>query len=337
MKITALGVNSAFSSGEYVKSVSLEAINHELKKIVHSKKKNEPIPIKDIIKNLSSAAETMYKPKWQSNFILEFEKENGNPYRLVLDFGSDFRHSLQGAGYKLNDIDGYYCSHPHADHIGGIEGVALSHIFNPYFKEGKLEWLKNETTNEIDLIAKRLSNGEQIPEKYKPDLFGHKSVLNELWSAARPGLETIQGVTDVNLHTYFNVKYMQDNRPIIFDDAERKWSIYTVTSVHVNAGYRQMPSYGLMLESSDGKIIYMPTDTQFMTPRQVSLYYEKAHVVYQDCETGPRSEVHPHLDDLKTLSPHLKKKLILYHYGAEPETEPDEFKEILKTGTTHEY
>ncbi|MDH5716732.1 MAG: hypothetical protein OEZ22_03725 [Spirochaetia bacterium] len=337
MKVTALGVNSAFAIGDYVNALSVDSVINKLKEIIHEHPKNTPISINKIEKIIAQESEKMYLPKWQSNFILEFNQEDNKKYRLALDFGSDFRHSLHRAGYKLGDINGFYCSHPHADHIGGIEGIALSHIFNPYFREGKAEWLKNLNSKELDHVAKRLSNGEQIPAEFKPDLYGHKSVLNELWSAARPGLETLQGVTDVNLSTYFNVKYMQDNHPIVIHDGERHWSIYTVTSVHVNAGYRQMPSYGLMLECSDGQILFMPTDTQFMTPRQVSLYYDKANVIYQDCETGPRSDVHPHLDDLKTLTPELKKKLILYHYGIPPETKPGEFKHILKTGEVHEY
>jgi ribonuclease BN (tRNA processing enzyme) len=340
MRITALGVSSAFATGEYSRSVRLA----DLEQILSDQAStfSGKLSRKALRSAIESHARTMYQPRWQSNFILEFMKSDGEPYRLVLDFGSDFRHSLHGAGLGLGDIHGYYCSHPHADHIGGIEGIALSHLFNPFFRQGKADWLKN-SAGEIELVAKRLSNGEQIPADFKPDLYGHRSVLNELWSAARAGLETIQGVPDVNLQTYFNVHFMEDNKAIRMadgqtsDGAERFWEIFTVVSVHVNAGYRQMPSYGLMLKSNDGKVVFMPTDTQFMTPRQVSLYYESAQVIYQDCETGPRSDVHPHIDDLRTLKPEIKKKCLLYHFNARPEVGADEFMGILEIGDSRIY
>lgn len=331
MKIYALGVNSAFATGEFSDSVSLPDILHVLK----SSSLNKKISTKTLYAEFEKKARRVYQPKWQSNFVLEFLQPSGI-YRLVVDFGNDFRHSLKNSGFGLSDIHGYYCSHPHADHIGGIESIALSHLFNPYYRPGKLEWLKN-SEGKSDLVAKRLSNGEQIPAEFKPDLFGHISVLNELWSAARAGLETIQGVPNVNLETYFNVHLMADNKPLKMQDGDRTWEIYTVVSVHVNAGYRQMPAYGLMLKSSDGKTVFMPTDTQFMTPRQVALYYETADIIYQDCETGPRSDVHPHIDDLRTLSPQIKQKCILYHFNEAPVIAPGEFRAILQTGQVDEY
>jgi len=334
MKITTLGVNSAFATGDYVKSVKLDQIRDELKKLAQKKGQ---IKIKDILANLEKSSEVAYYPKWQSNFLLEFEKPEGGFYRLIVDFGSDFRHSLKGIGFSLEDIDGYYCSHPHADHIGGIEGIGLSHIFNPFFRPGKADWLKNKETGKIDLVAMRLANGEEIPAAFKPDLYGQASVLTELWSAARPGLETLQGVPKVTIDTYFNTNILYDNQPLNFKDGKKSWEVYTVTSVHVNAGYRQMPSYGLWLESSDGHIIYLPTDTQFMTPRQTKLYYERAQFIYQDCETGERSDVHPHIDDLKSLTPELKKKCYLYHYNETPVVEENEFAGILVKGETHVY
>ena len=339
MKVIVLGASSAFSTGDYLNAISTESVSNRLDQALTSLGEggNPDQVLQALKEDLLQTSEKLYRPLWQSNFIMEFNRRDGGIYRLVLDFGSDFRHSLKGAGYSLSDIDGYYCSHPHADHIGGIEGIALPHIFNPFFREGKADWLKNPKTGEMDQLAHRLSDDEQVPSRFKPDLFGHKSVLNELWAAARPGLETIQGVPDVNLHTYFNVHYMRDNRPLIMPDGDRTWSIFTVSSVHVTAGYRQMPSYGLMLESSDHKVVFMPTDIQFMAPRQLKLFYERADVVYQDCETGPRSDVHPHIDDLKTLPPELKKKCLLYHYATLPEVEPGEFAGILTAGSSHEY
>lgn len=334
MKITALGVNSAFSTGEYRQAISIEKLG-SLVDSFREKKGENRMSIKSFLARAEEESSLMYDPRWQSNFLIEFSGPE-KVYRLVLDFGGDIRHALKGAGYSFNDIDGFYCSHPHADHIGGVEGVALTHIFNPFYRSGKAEWLKNIHTGELDPVARRLADGESIPAEYKPDLYCHEYVLDELWTAAKPGLQTIQGVPQVNLRTYFNVMPMQDNHPVVFHEEGCSWKLYTVTSVHVNAGYRQMPSFGLMFESSDGRVVFMPTDTQFMSPRQVKLYYDRADVIFQDCETGPRSDVHPHIDDLKTLPPEIKKKCYLYHFSERPEIDEGEFGAILETGQSFE-
>jgi len=333
MKITALGVNSAFAIGDYKNAVSIDEIKNTVKEF----KNNGKITLNQLLAKLEDKAQKLYYPKWQSNFLIEFERTGQeNPYRLIMDFGGDIRHSLAEVGLNINDIDAFYCSHPHADHIGGVEFIALSTLFNPFYRSGKVEWMKDDEGNFRNL-PKRLAEGEEIPAEYRPTLYAHKSVLNELWHAAQPGLETIQGVPDVNLETFFDVHEMYDNKPLVMEDGKRHWKMFTVTSVHINAGYRQMPSFGLWIEGSDGQIIFMPTDTQFMTPKQVSLYYDRASVIYQDCETGPRSDVHPHIEDLQTLEPETKKKCLLYHYNIPPEGVDDEFGEILVRGRTHEY
>jgi len=112
MKITALGVNSAFAIG--------------------------------------SSKNGLYDPKFQSNFLIEFPQENGDTYKFVLDFGGDIRHSLAMAGLKVGDIDGWYSSHPHADHIGGVEAIALSTIFNPYYHKVTTEISLNKSLNGIN-------------------------------------------------------------------------------------------------------------------------------------------------------------------------------------------
>ena len=325
MKITALGVNSAFATGGYRDVIDLDRLNSLLD---YETGLHIDVDFKSRVKELVTRA---YVPKWQSNFLIEFEtkgKVKDNIYRLVIDFGGDIRHSLANAGLKLSDIDGWYCSHPHADHVGGIEGIALSTFFNPFYVTGKKDWC--DTHNLFDCA-------NELPQEYKPDLFAHRNVIDELWRAAAPGLETLQGVMDVKLETYFTVHQMIDNKLYSMKDGDRTWKFYTIVSTHVVSGTKLMPSYGLMIEGSDGKKIYMPTDTQFMAPPQIETFYRRADVIYQDCETGFRSGVHAYIDDLKTLAPDVKKKLYLYHFTEEPTVEKGEFKGILKTGECHVY
>lgn len=302
MKVIALGVYSAFATGQYQEDGS-------------------------------------YKPKWQSNFLLEFNspgKIRDDVFRLVIDFGSDIRHSLAGRGLKMGDIDAWYCSHPHADHLGGVEGIALSTIFNPFWNKKKTKWLTN-SSGELDTVNDRLFDGRDIPNECKPTIMAHKNVMEELWIAATPGLKTLQGVQEVFLETYFDVQVMKSNVNYTFKDGPREWHVDTIMSTHVLAGTTLMPSFGLRFRSSDGKNILFPTDTLWMMPPNMAGFYKRADVIYQDCETGIKSSVHSHIDEIRMAAPEIKKKCYLYHYSEEPQVGEGEFLGVLRTGDVQEY
>lgn len=339
MRIVCLGVNSAFATGKYEVSLSADRLEEFLLSLEQTPE-NDKNYVLDQIKGFLSTNKTIrYNPKWQSNFLLEFDSPNKrdghSPYRLILDFGGDLRHSLKALGLTLKDIDGYYVSHPHADHIGGVEAIALSTFFNPFFTKQKAEWLDGDFIADR-IVAQRGEYRYKVPGFAKPDLFGHKDVLQELWQAALPGLKTLQGVREVGLDTYFNVVSLIPNQAFNFPDGDKIWEIYTMMAVHIVSGDDIMPSYGLILEAD--KTILMPTDTQIMTPPQLKTHYRRADIVYQDCETSPfPSGVHPHINDLKKLAPEYKHKMLLYHYDDEPVVEDGEFLGVLKTGESREY
>ncbi len=349
MKVTALGVNSAFATGIYkdvIETAKVEAMIAEAVKSAKDTQSHLTInAIRKIIKDHTTRA---YFPRYQSNFLLEFQtqgKVKDNVYRFVLDFGSDIRHSLANVGLKMGDIDGYYCSHPHADHIGGIEGIALSTVFNPFWNSKKTDWLSVEKKRrtedadkprQLDPVTDRLFKREKIPADCKPDLWGHREVLDDLWDAAKPGLDTLQGVKNVSLETFFNQIVMSKSLEYQINDGDKSWIFYTVESTHVVGGTSYMPSFGLMFECNDKKI-YFPTDTLYIMPPIMKPFYESADIIYHDCETGPRSGVHSHIDEIRKIDPIIKKKCYLYHYTEEPVVEEGEFLGIVKTGEVHEY
>lgn len=301
MRVTALGVHSAFAVGNVYET---------------------------------DQGQTVYDPKFQSNFLLEFNtkgKIKDDIFRFVIDFGSDIRHSLlYSAGLKMGDIDAWYCSHPHADHCGGIEGIALSTLFNPYWNQQKKDQIKMP-------IAQYLAMEGLLSPSEKPSLYGHREVLRSVWEAASPGLNTLQGVDQSSLSTFFDVKPMGNGLKEIIKDGDREWSFYTIESTHVVGGMEHMPSFGLMFECSDGQKIYFPTDTLLMMPPTMELFYRKANIIYQDCETGFRSGVHSHIDDIRKVDPEIKKKCYLYHYNDEPDVDECEFAGVLKMGEVHNY
>lgn len=346
MKITAIGVNAAFSTGEYQR-VLLESdacdLILELAKSPESIKNLSPEAIKA---QVSQLCQIRYYPKWHSNFLMEFDmpnKRNGQtPYRLLLDVGGDIRHALKAIDLSSRDIDGIYISHPHNDHIGGMEYMGLTTLFNPFYTLDKKQWLGDT------FIANKLFNEEKTwpnpPETTKPDLYIHKKVLEPLRRALGPGLDTVQGVPDVCLETYFDVHLVgkqEDGTTIThsFQDGEEWWKMKPIFAMHVFSSSEEMPSYGVSLQHSSGYNVLIPTDIQYMIPPQLEMHYRRADRIYMDCETSPfPSGVHPHISDLVNhLDPDIQKKCLLYHYDAYPEVPDGMFFGILNVGDSHIY
>jgi hypothetical protein len=330
MKVTALGVHGAFSVGQHRDMIDLMDLN----KIIAALK-DDGASVEDIQKEFVKRA---YIPTWQSNFLIEIQRKDGTWLRIVIDFGGDIRHSLQNVSLSMNDIDIWYCSHPHQDHIGGIEGIALSTFFNPVWRLNKKTFLDGRP---ISVVVEKTP----LPNDCKPELMAHPDVLKDVWPAAKPGLETLEGIDDVSLDTYFKVYPITD--AILFDDysdgVKRTWEIKPIRSLHVVNGRNFMNSWGLSFEEpKSSQFIYFPTDSQFMSPKQIRTVYNKSTVIYQDCETSPfPSDVHAHVNDLKTLPPEIKQKMLLYHYQETPTVgkhiDENEFKGVLKMGDTQEY
>jgi hypothetical protein len=342
MKVTAIGVYSAFATGMYNKVIPSQNVQELTLKIANSAK---PFSKEAIEAEIEKLSQYMYAPKWQSNFLVEFDmpsKRGNGPYRLLIDAGADIRHGLKAIGLSSNDIDGVYVSHPHSDHIGGIEYLALTTFFNPFYTKAKTEWLQGTSITEKLFLE---HDWWPIPPKNtKPDLFIHQKVLRRLKRAVGPGLDTLQGVHDVSIETYFDVHVIgkQDNgqtKRYDFEDRNGKWMLTPIFAMHVISSAEEMPSYGISLEHSSGYHILMPTDIASIMPPQLKLLYQRANRIYMDCETTPfPSGVHPHINDLiNEMDKDIQKKCLLYHYDKIPEYPEGMFYGILKTGDSHNY
>ena len=158
-------------------------------------------------------------------------------------------------------------------------------------------------------------------------------LMKELWeNSLRGDLESIEGKV-MNITDYF------DCRPVNINSCFY-WNGYKfdpVQTVHVMSGYKINYSYGLMITSPEGSLlrsrVFITTDTQFC-PYQLIKFYSEAKTIFQDCETlvGFKSHVHAHYDDLNTLSPEIKKKMYLYHYGDKRDAEADGFAGFVDKG-----
>lgn len=343
MKVTAIGVNAAFSTGTYESAISLENAATAVEQLLQEQ--NGQITAEQIAAQLQSFSDLYYLPKWQSNFLIEFDmpnKRGERPYRLLVDIGGDARHALKALHLGSSKIDGVYISHPHNDHIGGMEYMALTTLFNPFYTPAKKQWLGDQ------FIADKLFLEQNVwpvpPGSCKPDLFVHKKVLEPLKRAVGPGMDTVQGVPDVTIETYFDLHLVgkqEDGTTSshVFEDGSETWKMTPIFAMHVISSSEEMPSYGISLEHSSGYNVLMPTDTQHMIPKQLEAHYYKANRIYMDCETSPfPSGVHPHISNLiSDMNPEIQKKCLLYHYDSYPEVPEGMFYGILSAGDTHIY
>ncbi|MBN2689104.1 MAG: ribonuclease Z [Gammaproteobacteria bacterium] len=236
---------------------------------------------------------------YHSNMLLVTPKNK----KLLIDCGSDIRFALRDAGLSYQDIDQVYISHLHADHIGGLEGLALTSYFNP--------------------------------KKHKPTLYINEKLAKILWETSLAGgLRTLRDI-NVNLETYFNLEAI---------DKEFTWEgikFDLISAMHIYDNKKEAPCFGLFFNIND-KNIYITADTQY-TPDRLMPIYEKADIIFHDCETGQfPSGVHAAFDDLINLPKHIKEKMWLYHYNASDvpsakETKEKGFLGFVKQGQTFKF
>lgn len=222
--------------------------------------------------------------------------------KLLIDCGSDIRWSLHEQGLSFKQITDVYISHLHADHVGGLEYLGFSTRYDP-----------------------------QCPP---PNLFLSKDLVDDLWERTLSGgMRMLEGDL-ATLESFFEVKSVGQSR-------EFEWQgvrFELVRTLHVNSGYSTMPSYGLFFEINHQRI-FITTDCQLRLD-YLSEFYERADIIFQDCETAKHpTPVHAHFHQLKELPAELKRKMWLYGYNPGPMPDPrrEFFRGFVQKGQVFEF
>ena len=243
----------------------------------------------------SGSAFTVGDGNYQSNLLLQKDDDS-----LLIDAGTDLRFSLHEQHFNYLDIKSVYITHLHADHVGGLEWLAINTLFDEAYKG-------------------------------KPTLYVSEDIVSDLWSKSLAGgLSTIQ-TESASLKTFFNVHPIKHQELFLWNGVGFK----LVQSVHVVNNHELVPCYGLFMDYNNNRI-YFTADTQYAL-KQLLDYYEEATIIFQDCETTEKkTRVHAHYSELVNLPKELKKKMWLYHYnsGKLPNAEADGFLGFVKKGQT---
>ena len=225
----------------------------------------------------------------QTNFIIV----KGDQHVMV-DFGMTGPAALKNnAGLEVTDIQTILPTHSHADHVGGIECLALMnrYVGQRFMKKEKLNLIVNEEYQRI-LWDQTLRGGLE-------------------WNEAPEG-----GAQCLHLGDFFNVirpkwKSMQPREMWDVELGDLKIELFRTKHIpeQSTSWEASFVSYGMFIDDR----VFISGDTR-LDENLIGQYSEISEVMFHDVQFFPGA-VHASLDELKTLPRSVKEKMYLVHYA----------------------
>jgi ribonuclease BN (tRNA processing enzyme) len=192
-----------------------------------------------------------------------------------------------------------FITHQHADHIGGLEEMAL---MNSYFY-----------------------NDRKTGKPHKSQIISSLSILMNLWdNSLKGGLHAMAGRYAL-LQDYFFILALSPTEPgkDRFTMLKR-YHVRLFPTDHIQIERKfDWPSYGLFIEDSvTGEAVFFTGDTRFDYPAYARMM-ERARLCFHDAQLFDEpNPVHALISDLRTLPEPVRKKTFLYHYGDDWDSGP---------------
>ena len=225
---------------------------------------------------------------------------------LLIDCGTLCPYALEkNYGLELKNIDNLLLTHPHADHIGGVEELAL---VDRYVKKQKCNLVITDEFKQL-LWNESLKGGLKVNEEGSLTLDDYFVQIKPEQILTEPFEMYEANVGSINIKL-FRTKHVTCSDPEVFQI-----------------------SYGLMI---DDRVLY-PCDTQF-NPEQIDylIHNFPVKVIFHDCDISGYSEgVHASYAQLKTLPDEIRAMTYLCHYNGRAEEinpQDDGFKKFARPG-----
>lgn len=247
---------------------------------------------------------------FQTNFLIT----KGETHILV-DAGQKIQLALDAVGIAATDIEVVLPTHSHADHIGGVETLALMNRFiaRRYMDKPKIKMI---ITGEYQKILWEyslrggLENNEQLEDGCGLGLTNYFDILRPVQTIAAPRRIFRLDYGGIRLELFQTLHFP--------GQAEDLMECFV--------------SYGLLVDEK----VFVSSDTKF-DPGLIDAYRDRAEILFHDVQffTGG---VHASLEELATLDEEVRSRMYLIHYADNYEEQDlSGFAGLARQGITYRF